>query len=117
VIIVSSTVKTEMKAEETPLGDIMRDLDLLDYPIADESLASKLISSFVVSNYHDPARDYLPESCFTRLITEANILEELMSIEEVPNSEIHKRYDRNRRKALADWIRTSAQRTFAIVVQ
>jgi hypothetical protein len=91
---------------------ILREFDRLDEPTADESLASRLIESFVSSNFHDPARDYLPEACFSRLITPEKIEDELRKVEET-----HKNYDRKRREDVVTWIREKAQKTFAIAVQ
>jgi predicted DNA-binding protein (MmcQ/YjbR family) len=99
------------------MESILKGLKLVKEPVDDQSLASKLIASFVPSNFHDPARDYLPETCITNFVTREKIEEELRKIEELPDPEARKLYDRESRATLASWICANAQKSFAIAVQ
>lgn len=82
-----------------------------------DSLASRLIASFVPSNFHNPPRDYLPETRFMELVTKESIEAELRKIEDMPVRDGQKNFNRASREVLARWICEKASKTFAIAVQ
>lgn len=106
-----------MTEAEADIADILQELDLLDDPVDEQSLASSLIASFVPSNFHDPPRDYLPETRFMGLVTKERIEAELRKIEDMPVREGQKNFNRASREVLARWICEKAPKTFAIAVQ
>ena len=81
----------------------------LKQPDQDQSLASKLLASFVPSNFQDPARDYLPDKCITDLITGDRIEGEFEKGDQV--------CDTAQLRELTLWVCAKACRTFAITVQ
>ena len=83
-----------------------------------ESLADKLLASFVSSNFHDRAQKYIPAKSIRSLITQEEVEEELKKIENdrtiAPG--VLQTYDHAFRRSLAMWTSTRAQKIFAICV-
>ncbi|KAF2714315.1 hypothetical protein K504DRAFT_528668 [Pleomassaria siparia CBS 279.74] len=95
-------------------------LQFIEEPEAatEESLADRLLASFVSSNFHDPARKYLPTESIGNLVTKEEILKELGRIEKGPQRKdaFVQKFNQAVRQELADWITASAQKTFAICI-
>ncbi|KAF2621901.1 hypothetical protein BU25DRAFT_229810 [Macroventuria anomochaeta] len=89
-------------------------------------LVDRILKSFVSSNFHDPARDYLPEGCLKDLVTQSAIATELHSFDgefrSLPEDKKKKKIqkmncDIEYREELATWILKNAPRTFAVALQ
>ena len=101
----SGSLVTErlVKDKENDLDD----LGLLKDAVPDESLAGKILDSFVAGTFQDSVRYYLPEKSIDRLITRIAIENELMKVD----------YDSESRSQLAVWIVDNARKIFAIAIQ
>lgn len=82
----------------------------------EQSLADRLLASFVSSTFHDPARKYLPAHSIEKLITPEEVEKELKKVEKDPNASIVQTYHHAFRQDLATWISARAQKIFAICV-
>jgi serine/threonine protein kinase len=99
-------------------------LDDLD---SEESFADKIGESFEWSDFHEPARRYLPEPCLSELITKESIEIELDRFEDELAVKLRgkfkktykqfEQYDSSYRRGLALWIHAVAPKIFAIAVQ
>ncbi|KAJ4377012.1 hypothetical protein N0V86_006451 [Didymella sp. IMI 355093] len=91
----------------------------------EEPLVDKILDSLVLSNFHDPGRDFLPHGCLNNLLTESAIATELhrfdtevKRLSDAKRNKISKmECDTNSREELAVWIAQQAPRTFAIALQ
>jgi len=99
-----------LKSYSLPESDWLAECEI------EKDLLDSLLDSFQVADVHDPPRHYLPETCFTKMITKWAIEQELAKIEKSPIEQTAK-WDRERRSQLATWIRTKAPKVFAITIQ
>jgi hypothetical protein len=94
----------------------------------EESLADTIEALLEPSNFHEPARDFLPATCVNKVVTEVSVATELEKFEEDLAAKLQGRhrnsyedygqqYDITYRKGLALWILRQAPRLFIVVTQ
>jgi hypothetical protein len=89
-----------------------------------QTLVNRILDSYFSSNFHDPAREFLPEKCLAELLPQTAIANELHKFD----SELEKQPDAKKRRyedlgygldyreELAAWTFNNAHRIFVIVL-